>query len=97
MYTATVEQMAAFDREHDYLKSHLELGKEVIWLTRDQCIECGPDKDEVLKLVRETMILPCDACVCPGAGCARDQVDRVLSAQPASVRSAADHGPADHE
>ena len=56
MYTATVEQMAAFDREHDYLKSHLELGKEVIWLTRDQCIECGPDKDEVLKLVRETMI-----------------------------------------
>ena len=56
MYTATKEQLEAFDREHEFLKEHLELGKEVLWLTKEQCIECGPDKDEVLKLVNETMI-----------------------------------------
>jgi ornithine cyclodeaminase/alanine dehydrogenase len=56
MYTATKEQYAAFDKEHEYLKEHIDLGKEVLWLTKEECIECGPNKDEVLELVNETMI-----------------------------------------
>lgn len=56
MYNATQEQFEAFDREHDYLQSKLELGKEILWLTKAQCIECGPTIDEVIDIVRDTMI-----------------------------------------
>ena len=35
-YFYTKEQLEAFDREHEFLKEHLELGKEVLWLTKEQ-------------------------------------------------------------
>ena len=56
MYIASKEQLEAFDRQHDYLGSKLQLGKELLWLTKAQCIECGPDLDEILKIVKDTMI-----------------------------------------
>ena len=56
MYNATKEQYAAFDRQHDYLGSKLKLGQEILWLTKEQCIQCGPGIDEILDIVKDTMI-----------------------------------------
>ena len=56
MYNATKEQLDAFDRQHDYLGSKVKLGSEILWLTKEQCIECGPGIDEVIDIVRDTMI-----------------------------------------
>lgn len=56
MYTASKEQLQAFDKLHDYLGSKIKLGKELLWLTKEQCIECGPSIDEVLDIVKDTMI-----------------------------------------
>ena len=56
MYNASKEQYAAFDRQHDYLGSKIKLGKELLWLTKEQCIECGPNIDEILDIVKDTMI-----------------------------------------
>lgn len=56
MYTANKEQFASFDAAHDYLVSKLNLGHELLWLTKEQCIQCGPSIDEILKIVEATMI-----------------------------------------
>lgn len=56
MYTANKKQLESFREEHDYLTKKLELGKEVLWLTREECIEAGPSIDETLEIVEKTMI-----------------------------------------
>ena len=56
MYEATKEQLSAFDKEHEYLKTKLDLGKEILWLTKDECIEAGPDIKGTLELVKKAMI-----------------------------------------
>lgn len=56
MYTATAEQLKKFDQEHEYLKTKLELGKEILWLTKDECIQAGPNIEETLELVKGAMI-----------------------------------------
>ena len=56
MYQATKEQLAAFEADHEYLKSQLDLGKEILWLTREECIQAGPTVDQTLELVRKAMI-----------------------------------------
>lgn len=55
-YTATPEQIKAFEIEHEKLKSNLELGKEILWLTREECIAAGPSVDETLELVKSALI-----------------------------------------
>lgn len=55
-YTATPEQMKAFEIEHEKLKNNLELGKEILWLTREECIAAGPSVDETLELVKSALI-----------------------------------------
>ena len=35
MYTANEQQFASFDRRHDYLASKLNLGKEILWMTKE--------------------------------------------------------------
>lgn len=55
-YTATSEQIKAFEIEHEKLKSNLELGKEILWLTREECIAAGPSVDETLELVKSALI-----------------------------------------
>ena len=56
MYEATKEQLESFNKEHDYLKTKLDLGKEILWLTKDECIQAGPNVKETLELVKKSMI-----------------------------------------
>lgn len=56
MYQANSQQIEKFNQEHEYLKTKLELGKEVLWLTRDECVKAGPDIKETLEIVKGAMI-----------------------------------------
>ncbi|MBQ9068949.1 MAG: ornithine cyclodeaminase family protein [Eggerthellaceae bacterium] len=56
MYSATDEQVKQFEQEHEYLKTKIDLGEEIVWLTRDQCVEMGPDVEGTLDVVRTAMI-----------------------------------------
>ena len=47
-YTATEEQKKLFAEDHENLKKIMDLGHEVLWLTKDECIKAGPDLDETL-------------------------------------------------
>ena len=56
MYQANKEQLAAFKKDHEYLKTKLDLGKEILWLTKDDCIQAGPNTEETLELVRQALV-----------------------------------------
>ena len=56
MYQATKEQLAAFDKDHEYLKTKLDLGKEILWLTKEDCMKVGPNTEETLELVRQALV-----------------------------------------
>ncbi len=56
MYTANAQQLEAFNKEHEYLKTKLDLGHEILWLTKDECIQAGPSVEETLELVKGAMI-----------------------------------------
>lgn len=56
MYTANAQLLEAFNKEHEYLKTKLDLGREILWLTKDECIQAGPDVEETLELVKGAMI-----------------------------------------
>ena len=56
MYKANEQQIASFDKRHDYLASKLNLGKEVLWMTKEQCIKCGPSIDEIISICEKAMI-----------------------------------------
>ena len=56
MIQANEQQLRSFEEEHEYLASKLELGKEVLWLSREQCVACGPSIDETIDIVRATMV-----------------------------------------
>ncbi len=56
MYAATKQQLDSFERYHEYLKTRLDLGRELLWLTKDECIEAGPDIEETLEIVKSAMI-----------------------------------------
>ena len=50
MYEATKEQLESFNKEHEYLKTKLDLGKEILWLTKDECIQAGPNVSIRMKM-----------------------------------------------
>lgn len=56
MYKATEQQLKSFDKDHEYLKSRLDLGKEVLWLTREECMQSGPSIEETLEIVKQAMV-----------------------------------------
>lgn len=56
MYNANEKQLKAFDEMHDYLSKKIKLGEELLWLTKEECINNGPTPDEVLEIVKDTMI-----------------------------------------
>ena len=56
MYKASNEQLESFNQQHDYLASKIDLGHELLWLTKEQCVQCGPSIDEIIEIVRDTMI-----------------------------------------
>ena len=56
MYVASETQLNAFMKEHEYLKTKLKLGEEILWLTKEECIKVGPNVKETLSLVKQAMI-----------------------------------------
>ncbi len=56
MYQATKEQLEAFKKDHEYLKTKLDLGKEILWLTKEDCMKVGPNTEETLDLVRQALV-----------------------------------------
>lgn len=55
-YTATKEQEKSFEQMHDGMQKTLSIGKEILWLTRAECEQAGPDMDETLRLVEQALI-----------------------------------------
>ncbi len=56
MYQATKKQLETFRKDHEYLKTKLDLGKEILWLTKEDCMKVGPDTEETLDLVRQALV-----------------------------------------
>ncbi|MGI6090634.1 MAG: ornithine cyclodeaminase family protein [Saccharofermentanales bacterium] len=56
MYYADAELVKKFEQEHEFFKTQLKLGEEIIWLTQKECIEAGPTIEETLELVNQAMI-----------------------------------------
>lgn len=54
-YEATEAQLQSFQEQHEYLKTKLDLGKELLWLTQDECKKAGPTIDETLELVEQAL------------------------------------------
>ena len=54
-HTATEVQKQRFTKDHAHVKETLQLGKEILWLTRQECIDAGPDIDETMVLVRQAL------------------------------------------
>lgn len=55
-YEATEIQKEMFLKDHNHLKEVLNLGREVLWLTREECIKAGPSIEETLELTRQALI-----------------------------------------
>lgn len=55
-YTATEKQKEMFAEDHEHLKSVLNIGKQVLWLTKEDCLKAGPNMDETLELIRGALI-----------------------------------------
>ncbi|EOH93837.1 ornithine cyclodeaminase family protein [Enterococcus pallens] len=55
-YEATEAQLKSFQAQHEYLKTKLDLGKELLWLTQEECKTAGPTIDETLELVKQALI-----------------------------------------
>lgn len=56
MYSANSTQLESFRKQHEFLKTKLDLGKEIIWITQEECIQAGPTIDETLDIVKQAMI-----------------------------------------
>lgn len=56
MYTATDAQKKEFSQDHAHLKDIMNLGSELLWLTKQECIDAGPDIDETLSLVNQALV-----------------------------------------
>ena len=54
-YQATEAQVKEFKKDHENLKARLNLGKEVLWLTQEECIKAGPNVDETIELIRQAL------------------------------------------
>ena len=55
-YKATPEQEAMFQQDYEALSKDFELGKELLWLTKEECIKVGPSIDETLELTRQALV-----------------------------------------
>ena len=55
-YKATPEQEAMFQKDYEALCKDFQLGKELLWLTKEECIKVGPSIDETLELTRQALI-----------------------------------------
>lgn len=55
-YKATPVQEEMFRQDHEALSKELDLGRELLWLTREECVKAGPDIDQTLELTRRALI-----------------------------------------
>ena len=56
MVKMTDELQKKFEEERERLLAQINLGKEFLYLTREECIKAGPTLDEILGIVKETLI-----------------------------------------
>ena len=42
-------------KEKDRVERKIKIGSEILYLTKDQCIEAGPDTDETLEIIEKTL------------------------------------------
>lgn len=56
MYTVTEKDQKAFTEDYDLLKSQLNLGREILWLTQNDCAEAGPTVEETIALMKDALI-----------------------------------------
>lgn len=56
MYVADEKDCKMLAEDYETLKGQLALGKEILWLTRDECVEACPNVEETLELVRGALI-----------------------------------------
>ncbi len=52
----TESMQCAFEAEREFLLGKLDVGREILYLTRDECASVGPGVDEILDIVRETLV-----------------------------------------
>ena len=55
VHRATPEQEKLFQQDYEELSAQLHLGQEILWLTRDECIQAGPSIEETLVLTRRAL------------------------------------------
>lgn len=56
MYVANEKDQKVFAEDYKLLKGQLELGKEILWLTREDCVKACPTVEETLAYIKETLI-----------------------------------------
>lgn len=42
-------------KEKDKIESKIKIGSEILYLTKDQCIEAGPDVEQTLEIIGRTL------------------------------------------
>ena len=52
--TAAIQKQ--FEEERERLLKKINVGKEFLYLTREECIKAGPSVDEILAIVKETLV-----------------------------------------
>ena len=55
-YKADESQIEDFRNAHEKISSVLSLGKEILWLTRDECIKAGPTVEETLGIIGQALV-----------------------------------------
>ncbi len=53
---ATEKQIELFKKEREIYGKKINIGKEILWLTKEECIKAGPSVDKVLELIKDTLI-----------------------------------------
>ncbi|MDR1709368.1 MAG: ornithine cyclodeaminase family protein, partial [Candidatus Accumulibacter sp.] len=51
-----MENMRRYEDEKRRIERNFEIGKNLLYLTREDCMRVGPDIDETLEIVKRTLI-----------------------------------------
>ncbi len=55
-YIADDHLVKQFEVEREKVGKHIEIGKEILWLTQKECIEVGPSIDKTLELTNQALV-----------------------------------------
>lgn len=56
IYIADHQLISEFESERESISKYLNIGKEVLWLTQQECIENGPSINQTIDIVRKALI-----------------------------------------